>query len=263
MATQQYIRERERQEKMSRTTGVALTIAVHVILVVCCFVTGFTYLDPPPPEKELILIDFEEAEIQKPRQTWNGTRPQTSVPDPEKPINLVQQSEAQHEGTRSNEAPEAISDDFGDVDMKAPEPKKEIDRRALFRTADNKTQKDTVAAQTAREVSDALKAGHAQGNTRTGETSGEPNARLAGRSVNGTLPRPSYGVQASGKVVVEIWVDNYGQVQKAVAGAEGTTVTDKTLWQAARKAALGAHFNMSADAPPMQKGTITYIFNLK
>ena len=56
--------------------------------------------------------------------------------------------------------------------------------------------------------------------------------------------------------------DNYGNVQKAVAGAEGTTVTDKTLWQAARKAALGAHFNMSAEAPPLQQGTITYIFKL-
>ena len=80
--------------------------------------------------------------------------------------------------------------------------------------------------------------------------------------MNGTLPRPSYGVQKAGTVVVEIWVDNYGNVQKAVAGAAGTTVTDKTLWQAARKAALGAHFNMSADAPALQKGTITYVFNL-
>ena len=69
-------------------------------------------------------------------------------------------------------------------------------------------------------------------------------------------------VQESGIVVVDIWVDNYGNVQKAVAGAEGTTVTDKTLWQAARKAALGAHFNMSGDAPALQKGTITYIFKL-
>ena len=90
--------------------------------------------------------------------------------------------------------------------------------------------------------------------------SSEANAKLAGRTVNGTLPRPSYGVQISGKVVVDIWVDNYGNVQKAVAGAEGTTVTDKTLWQAARTAALGAHFNMSTEAPSLQKGTITYNF---
>ncbi len=258
-----YLEERERQEKRSRTTGAVLTVVLHAGMAASLFVTGFTYLDPPPPEKEQILIEFEEPEIQKPEQIWNGTRPQAVNPDPTQPINLVQQSEAQHEGTMTNEAPEAKVDDFGDVETPDPEPKKEIDKRALFRTADNKTQKDTLAAQTAREVSDALKAGHAQGNTRTGETSGEPNAKLAGRSVDGTLPRPSYNVQASGKVVVEIWVDNYGQVQKAVAGVEGTTVSDKTLWQAARKAALGAHFNMSADAPALQKGTITYIFNLK
>ena len=258
-----YLREREIQERRSRTTGVALTVVLHIGMAACLFLTGFTYLDPPPPEKEMILIEFDEPEIEKPRQIWNGTRPQAVNPDPTQPINLVQQSEAQLEGTKSNEAPESVVDDFGDVDIKDPEPKKEIDRRALFRAADNKTQKDTLAPQTAREPSDALKAGHAQGNTKTGETAGEPNAKLAGRSINGTLPRPSYNVQASGKVVVQIWVDNYGQVQKAVAGVEGTTVTDQTLWQAARKAALGAHFNMSADAPALQEGTITYIFNLK
>ena len=263
MANQHYIRERKKQERLSRTTGATLTVLLHISLIAIFFRTGFTYLDPPPPEKEMILIEFEEPKIEKPQQIWNGTRPQAVNPDPSKDINLVQQSEAQQEGTKSNEAQEAQVDEFGDVDIKDPEPKKEIDKRALFRAANNKTQKDTLAAQTAREVSDALKAGHAQGNTRTGETSGEPNANLAGRSINGTLPRPTYAVQASGKVVVDIWVDNYGTVQKAVAGAEGTTVTDKTLWQAARKAALGASFNMSADAPALQKGTITYIFNLK
>jgi hypothetical protein len=116
--------------------------------------------------------------------------------------------------------------------------------------------------QTADRVSEALTEGHALGNTITGETSGEPNAKVAGRKVVGTLPKPSYVIQASGKVVVKVWVDNYGNVQKAVPGAEGTTVNDNTLWQAARKAALGAHFNMDSDAPAMQEGTITYIFKL-
>lgn len=259
---EQYLRERERQHKKSRVTGVALTVSMHIALLLCCFLTGFTYLDPPPPEQEQIIIEFDEPVIEKPKQTWNGTRPRAVEPDPEKDINLVQRSEAQHQGTKSNEAPEAKVDEVGDVDVPEPKREKEIDRRALFSAADNKTQKDTLAAQTANKVSESLKAGHAQGNTKTGETSGEPNAKLEGRSVNGTLPRPTYGVQKAGKVVVEIWVDNYGNVQKAIAGAEGTTVTDNTLWQAARKAALGAHFNMSAEAPALQKGTITYIFKL-
>lgn len=263
MTEHHYIRERERQEKLSKRGGAVLTVIVHAIFFACFFFAGFTYLDPPPPEQEQIIIEFDEPEIRRPRQTWNGSRPQAIKPDPSKAINLVQRSDAQMEGTKSNEAPESTVDDFGDVDIKEPEREKEIDRRALFHAADNKTQKDTLAPQTADKVSDALKAGHAQGNTRTGETAGEPNAKVPGRSVNGTLPRPSYGVQKSGTVVVDIWVDNYGNVQKAVAGADGTTVTDKTLWQAARKAALGAHFNMSADAPALQKGTITYVFNLK
>ena len=261
MADRQYIRERDRQSKVSRTTGVVLTVSVHACLIACCFFSGFTYLDPPPPEKEQILIEFEEVEIKKPKQTWRGTSPRAEVPSKE--INLVQQSQAQNLGTKTNEAPEATIGNQGDIEVPEPPREKPIDRRALFAAADNKTEKDTLAAQTAREVTDALKAGHALGNTETGETRGEPKAKLAGRTLNGTLPRPSFGVQAEGTVVVDIWVDNYGQVQKAVAGAEGTNVTDKTLWQAARKAALGAHFNMSADAPALQKGTITYIFKLK
>lgn len=88
------------------------------------------------------------------------------------------------------------------------------------------------------------------------KTSYAVSAYLKGRSVNGNLP--TFISDKSGKIVVEIWVDNYGNVQKAVAGVEGTTVTDNGLWEKAKKAALGAHFNMSADAPAMQKGTIVY-----
>lgn len=260
---EKYRQERKKQEKLSRVSGGILTVAAHIVLAACLFITGFTYLDPPPPEKTPILIDFSEPEIQKPEQVWNGTKPKVATPDPAKPINLVQESEAQMEGSKANEAPEATVDDFGDVETPEPVREKPIDRRALFHAADNNTEKDTLAPQTAREPSEDLKAGHASGNTRTGETSGEPNARLVGRSVNGTLPRPSYGVQASGKVVVKIWVDQYGSVTKAQAGVEGTTATDKSLWQAAYKAAMGAHFNMDASAPALQEGTITYIFNLR
>ena len=260
---ERYRQERARQQKLSRVSGGILTVVIHIAMIACFFVTGFSYLDPPPPEKTPILIDFTEPEIEKPTQTWNGTKPKVADPDLTKPINLVQQSEAQLEGTKSNEAPEATVDEFGDVETPEPPREKPINRRALFHAADNNTTKDTLAPQTAYEPSDKLKAGHAAGNTKTGETAGEPNAKLKGRNVNGTLPRPSYGVQASGKVVVRIWVNQYGDVEKAQAGVEGTTATDKTLWQAAYKAAMGAHFNMDASAPALQEGTITYIFNLR
>lgn len=258
---EQYREVRHRQEKLSKVTGIVFTVAAHLLLIAVGFFSGLKYIYPPPPEQS-ILIDFTESEVVKPVQVRTGTQPRAVNADPTKDIKLVQASEARHEGTKLNEAPEAKVDDFGDVETPEPVRKKKIDRRALFSAADNKTNKDTLAAQTAAKVSDALKAGHAQGNTKTGDTSGEPNAKLAGRSVLGALPKPSFTVQASGIVVVKIKVDQYGKVLEATPGDKGTNVTDKTLWEAARKAAMESRFNTSADAPAVQEGTITYIFNL-
>lgn len=260
MSTGRYIQERKKQTNTSRATGVVLTVSIHVALFVCFFVSGFTYLYPPPPEQQQIVIDFEEFETKEPEQVWNGTQPRAE--DPSKEIKLIQESQAQHIGTKANEAPEATVGDKGDVEVPEPVREKPIDRRALFSAANNKTEKDTLAAQTAREISDILKEGHPLGNTRNGEIQGEPKARLAGRTLNGTLPRPSASFDKSGTVVVDIWVDNYGTVVKAEAGGEGTNITDAHLWAAARTAAMKASFNMSADAPAMQKGTITYIFKI-
>lgn len=77
------------------------------------------------------------------------------------------------------------------------------------------------------------------------------------------IARPDYPVNKEGTVVVTIWVDNYGEVTNAIAGAPGTTTEDGTLWNEARKAAMKTRFNMDADAQSRQKGTITYIFKLK
>lgn len=84
-----------------------------------------------------------------------------------------------------------------------------------------------------------------------------PIISLANRQLRGQIFHPLVGTK-EGKVVVTIYVDNYGNVQKAIAGAEGTTIADEELWRAARKAALSAHFNMSSDAPALQTGSITF-----
>ena len=142
-----------------------------------------------------------------------------------------------------------------------PAPKEEINQNALFPGMSKKD--SSLAPHGAEESSATYKAGHPKGNTAVGKAEGAPNAHLKGRSTLGALPKPSYSVQNEGIVVVDIWVDNYGNVQKAIAGGQGTTVTDKSLWAAARAAAMKAHFNQSMDAPALQQGTITYIFKLK
>ncbi len=249
-------------ENNGRWVGVVLTVLAHAAAVLAVSFSGIKYLYPPPAETA-ILLDFEqEQEIVVERE--RGTQPRSENPDRSKPVELVQRSKSPVESNAQNLTPETKPDEFGDVPVQEPERKEEpkLDPRASF---PGMAKKDTTltAAHSAEQASETFKAGQSDGNTVSGRTDGKPNAHLKGRNVLGALPRPSYTVQESGTVIVSIWVDQYGTVQKAIPGADGTTVTDKTLWAAARKAAMETHFNMSAEAPAMQEGTITYIFNLK
>ncbi len=242
-----YRRDNGTEARTSKITGIAVTVAVHAALVAAAAFSDLGALTTlyPPPQEQSMLIEFEELKPEAIREKA-GREPQAVEIDRSKPMNLVQQSQGQFTGKSQNVAKEATLGPDGDVEVPEPVREKEIDRRALFHSAANKSEQDTLAAQTSEKVSDKLKEGHALGNTAKGNSQGEPNARLKG-----------------GTVVVDIWVDQYGNVTKAVAGAQGTTLTDATIWAAARSAALKAHFNMSPDAPALQQGTITYNFKLK
>ena len=86
-------------------------------------------------------------------------------------------------------------------------------------------------------------------------------ARVKFRYVVGSLPRPKSVVNEKGRVVVQIEVDQYGNVVNAIPGADGTTLMNREQWDEARSAAMKAHFNASANASIIQVGTITYSFD--
>ncbi len=95
-----------------------------------------------------------------------------------------------------------------------------------------------------------------------GEGKGGPRYSLTNRKAN-SIPVPRAAFQEEGKVVVEITVDKNGNVVKAKPGVKGSTTSNPNLLDIARRAAMSAKFNPSADAPEEQKGTITYNFILK
>ena len=252
-----------RDDRKANGIGIIMTLVLHACALAMVTFNGITYLYPPPAESTF-LLDFEEEEEAVPEEKSRGREPQAEEVDLTRPVELVQKSASPQVSKAQNLTPETKPDNYGDVPVPTPEPKEEpkLDPRASF---PGMSKKDTTltAAHSASESSNLFKGGQAKGTTNTGRTDGRPNAHVQGRNTVGDLPRPAYKVQESGTVVVNIWVDNYGNVAKAVPGGDGTTVTDKTLWAAARKAAMETHFNMSADAPALQEGTITYIFNLK
>ncbi|HAZ74196.1 MAG TPA: hypothetical protein DDX33_05275 [Rikenellaceae bacterium] len=253
--------DESKSERYSRLSGVILTVTLHALVFVLVSFSSLKYIYPPPEEKS-ILIDFtEESESQ---EQFYGDAPVSENPDKDKPVELAQRSESPMVNDKPNLTPQTAPDTFGDVPVPEIETKEKpaLDPRASF---PGMSKKDTTltAAHSATESSDKFKGGQPDGNTDKGRTDGKPNAHIKGRRVNGNIPRPVYNEQESGIVVVDIWVDNYGNVVKAVPGGDGTTVMNKALLAAARNAALETHFNMSTDAPAMQEGTITYYFNLK
>lgn len=69
--------------------------------------------------------------------------------------------------------------------------------------------------------------------------------------------------QDQGKVVVEIIVDQDGNVIKATPGAKGTTINTPYLYAKAKQAALDTKFSKSPDGTPEQQGTITVQFGVQ
>jgi len=119
--------------------------------------------------------------------------------------------------------------------------------------------------------------GNSSGNGNQGRIDGDINSKningnssggngvsfsLNGRSSK-SLPSPPKIHNTEGKVVVEVTVDQNGNVIKARAGVRGTTISNEQLLKVAREAALKASFDVNKNAPALQKGTITYYFEFE
>lgn len=85
---------------------------------------------------------------------------------------------------------------------------------------------------------------------------------LTGRKAQ-LLSKPNYTCNETGTVVVEIIVDQNGNVVRAKPGIRGSTTASSCLYDKAREAAMRTKFNANSDAPEEQKGTIVYNFSLK
>ena len=246
-------------EKQGRMIGGGVAVAFHVLLACFLFTSGFKVIYPPPQE-QAILIDFlPEPQLIQPTAI-PAAQPRSPNPNPQEQVRLVQQAAHVEEVPTETRTQESTLGETGDVDVHEPPPPKPINERALFRSRDVG---DSLAEQGSSRVANDMQAGHTDGNTLKGNPEGQPSARLAGRTVHGTLPPPEYKANVGGVVVVRISVDQLGSVTNAQVDMTGTTVQEKTLWDAAIKAAYKAKFNNSATADVVQRGSITYVFVLK
>ncbi len=93
----------------------------------------------------------------------------------------------------------------------------------------------------------------------SGGSGNGPSYSLGGRGAL-QLAEPKANFSEQGNVVVDIWVNPKGMVERAEVSIRGTTIINASLKNIAVNAALKSRFSEDHNAPALQKGTITYTF---
>lgn len=76
-------------------------------------------------------------------------------------------------------------------------------------------------------------------------------------------PEASTDSEEDGVVLVEIVVDEMGNVIRAIPGQRGSTLTSKSLFEKAKQKAFQAKFNSSPNGIREQRGTYKFVFTLQ
>ncbi len=259
--------------------SMAITVIVHVILLILLFYVGMKYLDPPLEEGIAINFGTTEQGSGKIQPTEKiQSAPQKTTPEP------VSQPKAEIKEevvTQDKEDAPVIKKEKPKKEQKeAPvkeQPKKEVKK------PDPKPDKTTTDA-----LSSILNGPKSDGTAKGGEGNdnkpgdkgspdGDPNASSyygTGKGLDGdgnyllggrkALNKEKFvqDCNEAGTVVVSIEVDRAGKVINATAGVRGTTNNSRCLLDPAKRAALATRFNSDDKAPAKQIGKIIYKFSL-
>ena len=259
--------------------SLAITVTLHVVLILLLIFFGLKYLDPPPENGIAINFGTSEVgsgEIQPTEAIKSAPKPTTS-PVVAQPKAVVEEVVTQE----SVEAPVIVKkvEKKPVVQPKPVEPKKVEPVKQPDPTPEKSTS-DALSSILNGPRSEGTASG-GEGNDKVagdkGSRDGDPNAssyygngmgldgdgnyKLGGRRAL-NKERIVQDCNESGLVVVQIEVNQSGQVTKATAGVKGTTNNSPCLTDPARRAALATRFNGDSKAPSKQVGTITYNFKL-
>lgn len=267
-----------------RSKGLISTIIIHGLAILLLIVFGFTTPLPLPAEQG-ILINFgtsdegmgafepkteQDASMPKPssaaKQEEESPLTQDTEESPSLPVKKKEETKKKETTKKTETTKTETTTNKTQTETQTEKPR-EANKNALFpgQKVDGGT---TGEGETGKTGNQGGIEGSVDSQNRIGSTGGGGDAeRGITANLNGRtalkLPQPEYPSQKSGKVVVQVTVDKQGNVTKAVPGIKGSTTLDNQLLKAAEKAALNAKFDVSANAPAYQIGTITYVFRLQ
>lgn len=246
--------------------GILATVAFHAIAVVLLFNLCFRTPLPLPGEAgvEVNLGMYAEAISQQDDMTTSQQVEETTNQQVEESTSEDVEEEilSEDENIPSIEEVEE-TEEVEEIVEEVVEEKPVVNQRALFQV--NKKKQETPSEGSSNDVvgeqgsPNGLKdieryVGH-------GGSGDGPSYDLGGRGAK-SISSPSKDISEEATIVVDIWVDKEGRVQRAEIG-KGTTTTNSDMRASALQAARNSVFVKDDKAADLQKGTITYNFIIR
>lgn len=264
----------EQEKKKIDNRAMIGTVIFHIAVLLAFIFFGLT-TPLPLPEEEGVMVNLGFSDqgmgqrqplvssppLPQPSPTRSTQAPEdVATQDVDESVSIPASPENQERPVADNRPQPEPPQPEPTQPTPEPEPEPTVNPNALFPGRDQQTTANQNQGQTGQPGNQGAPQGTPDGEADSGAGQGSGiEFSLSGRRAN-NLPLPEYTTQSQGRVVVTITVNRNGQVIRAIAGARGTTTSDRVLWAAAEAAALRASFDVKSDAPHEQTGTITYNF---
>ena len=259
-------------EKKNKRNGIIGTILFHALLLLSFLFMGLTYRIPPPPEEGIsINFGFNDKGSEEIQPEDNALESNPIIEE------VIQESVEVEQEIITQESIETEVIEIPKEAKKEKEPEKEpekkqeeiivekvepvVNKKALY-TGNKKSKKQSDGNKN-QKGNQGLIEGDINSTQYEGGGIGVDGLayQLWGRNVS-YKAKPIYKVQLEGKVVVEITVDQLGNVINAISGVKGSTTLNEQLLKRAKEAALKTKFSAKESAPSRQQGKIIYNFQL-
>lgn len=253
--------------------GLLGTIVLHLALFFIFLFMGLTYYEPKPEDGIVINFGYSatgmgdqsdgaEAAVTTTPETTTPTETQeANTDDAQDPVMTQDAIDAPSVSTKSSKQTEPVKET-----PKVEEQKPSNELSDLLNQVDNTKPGGEGVAGGAGDQGDPT--GDPDSPNRTGGggggNGGSGNYMLGNRKAL-EKPAPEYQCADEGRVVVKIYVDRNGKVNRAipgdkVPGGAATTTTSSCLFEKAKAAAIRTTWQADDDAPTLQIGYIIYNF---
>jgi protein TonB len=264
--------------------SMAITVILHVIILILLFYVGLSYLDPPPENGIAInfgTMDVGSGKIQPSEKIKTAPKPTVTKPVIQEKTEIKEEvvtQDIEDAPVIKKEAEKEEKEEVVEEELKEEEPEK-IPEKEPEPTPDKSTT-DALSSLINGPKSDGTETG-GEGDDKIGGDKGDPDGDPNAKSYYGTgmgldgdgnyllggrkallKKKIVQDCNEAGTVVVSIEVDTNGRVIKAMPGVRGTTNSSPCLLDPAKRSALATKFNKDDKAPSKQIGKIIYRFSL-